>query len=201
MEGEFTGAGAQTMGAADVAGQQSGQEAAAQAQVQQQPVNVPDAQGQGTQEETFDSLIRGRYKQDFDSAVQKVVKQRVRGLNQYKGQVEAMAPIIDQLGALYGIDTSDPRKFINYMVNAVQRNWVRDSMTEANRNRLLFPATGSDGIELAAGMDGSPEGIPPWECLRLFTIKNKEASDGYETSGRRNRGSEEEPGDAVGDDD
>ena len=88
MEGEFTGAGAQTMGAADVAGQQSGQEAAAQAQVQQQPVNVPDAQGQGTQqEETFDSLIRGRYK-----------------------QVEAMAPIIDQLGALYGIDTSDPRK-------------------------------------------------------------------------------------------
>ena len=102
MEGEFTGAGAQTMGAADVAGQQSGQEAAAQAQVQQQPVNVPDAQGQGTQEETFDSLIRGRYKQDFDSAVQKVVKQRVRGLNQYKGQAEAMAPIIDQLGALYG---------------------------------------------------------------------------------------------------
>lgn len=111
MEGEFTGAGAQTMGAADVAGQQSGQEAAAQAQVQQQPVTVPDAQGQGTQqEETFDSLIRGRYKQDFDSAVQKVVKQRVRGLNQYKGQAEAMAPIIDQLGALYGIDTSDPRK-------------------------------------------------------------------------------------------
>ena len=101
MEGEFTGAGAQTTGAADVAGQQSGQEAAAQAQVQQQPVNVPDAQGQGTQEETFDSLIRGRYKQDFDSAVQKVVKQRVRGLNQYKGQAEAMAPIIDQ---------SDPRK-------------------------------------------------------------------------------------------
>ena len=107
MEGEFTGAGAQTTGAADVAGQQSGQEAAAQAQVQQQPVNVPDAQGQGTQEETFDSLIRGRYKQDFDSAVQKVVKQRVRGLNQYKGQAEAMAPIIDQLGALYGIDTSE----------------------------------------------------------------------------------------------
>ena len=40
MEGEFTGAGAQTMGAADVAGQQSGQEAAAQAQVQQQVVQV-----------------------------------------------------------------------------------------------------------------------------------------------------------------
>lgn len=98
-------------------------------------------------------------------------------------------------------ETDDPRKFVNYMVNAVQRNWVRDSMTEANRNRLLFPVTDSDGIELAADMDGSPEGIPPWECLRLFTIKNKEASDGYKTSGRRNRGSEEEPGDSVGYDD
>ena len=59
MEGEFTGVSVQT-NAAEAAGQQSGQEAAAQAQVQQQPVNVPDAQGQGTQqEETFDSLIQG----------------------------------------------------------------------------------------------------------------------------------------------
>lgn len=110
MADENTGVSVQA-NAADAAGQQSGQEAAAQAQVQQQPVNVPDAQGQGTQqEETFDSLIQGRFKKDFDSAVQRVVKQRVRGLNQYKGQAEAMAPIIDQLGALYGIDTSDPRK-------------------------------------------------------------------------------------------
>lgn len=107
MEGEFTGASVQT-NAADAAGQQSGQEAAAQAQVQQQPVNVPDAQGQGTQqEETFDSLIQGKYKKDFNTAMQKTVRERVKGM---KSQVEAMAPIIDQLGALYGIDTSDPRK-------------------------------------------------------------------------------------------
>lgn len=107
MEGEFTGVSVQT-NAADAAGQQSGQEAAAQAQVQQQPVNVPDAQGQGTQqEETFDSLIQGRYKKDFNAAMQKTVRERVKGM---KSQVEAMSPIIDQLGALYGIDTSDPRK-------------------------------------------------------------------------------------------
>ena len=119
----------------------------------------------------------------------------------FKGDDAESQCTVYALEASRKADTSDPRKFINYMVNAVQRNWVRDSMTEANRNRLLFPATGSDGIELAAGMDGSPEGIPPWECLRLFTIKNKETSDDYETSGRRNRGSEEEPGDVVGDDD
>ena len=107
MAEEITGVGAE-MGAAGDAGQQSGQEAAAQAQAQQQPANVPDAQGQ--QEETFDSLIQGRYKKDFDAAMQKAVRQRVKSMNQYKSQADAMAPIIDQLGALYGIDTSDPRK-------------------------------------------------------------------------------------------
>lgn len=95
-------------------------------------------------------------------------------------------------------DTSNPRRFVNYMVNAVQRNWVRDSMTEANRNKLLFPIGDSEGIELAAGMDGMPEGIPPWECLRLFTMKNKEADDGNQTLGRCNGRSEEVPGDPDG---
>lgn len=107
MAEEITGVSAE-IGAAGDAGQQSGQEAAAQAQAQQQPANVPDAQGQ--QEETFDSLIQGRFKKDFDAAMQKAVRQRVKTMNQYKNQADAMAPIIDQLGALYGIDTSDPRK-------------------------------------------------------------------------------------------
>lgn len=106
-------AGAPQAGAADVAGQQmSGQAAPAQAQAPQQPVNVPDAQGQ--QEETFESLIAGKYKQQYDSAVgaavQKAVKQRLKGQGQMKAQIDAMAPLVDQLGVLYGIDTSDPRK-------------------------------------------------------------------------------------------
>ena len=106
-------AGAPQAGAADVAGQQmSGQAASAQAQAPQQQANVPDAQGQ--QEETFESLIAGKYKQQYDSAVgaavQKAVKQRLKGLGAMKAQIEAMAPVVDRLGVLYGIDTSDPRK-------------------------------------------------------------------------------------------
>lgn len=116
----------------------------------------------------------------------------------FKGDEAESQCMVYALEASRKADTTDPRKFVNYMVNAVQRNWVRDSMTEANRNRLLFPVTDSEGIELSAGMDGSPEGIPPWECLRLFTIKNKEADDGYQTLGRCNRGSEEVPGDSCG---
>ena len=106
-------AGAPQVGAADVAGQQmSGQAAPAQAQAPQQQANVPDAQGQ--QEETFESLIAGKYKQQYDSAVgaavQKAVKQRLKGQGAMKAQIEAMAPVVDRLGVLYGIDTSDPRK-------------------------------------------------------------------------------------------
>ena len=106
-------AGAPQVGAADVAGQQmSGQAAQAQAQAPQQQANVPDAQGQ--QEETFESLIAGKYKQQYDSAVgaavQKAVKQRLKGQGAMKAQIEAMAPVVDRLGVLYGIDTSDPRK-------------------------------------------------------------------------------------------
>lgn len=106
-------AGAPQVGAADVAGQQmSGQAAPAQAQAPQQQDNVPDAQGQ--QEETFESLIAGKYKQQYDSAVgaavQKAVKQRLKGQGAMKAQIEAMAPVVDRLGVLYGIDTSDPRK-------------------------------------------------------------------------------------------
>lgn len=118
----------------------------------------------------------------------------------FKGDDAESQCMVYAMEASRKADTSDPKKFVNYMVNAVQRNWIRDSMTEANRNRLLFPISESNGIELAVDMDGSPEGIPQWECLKLFTIKNKEASNGYETSRRCNRGSEEELGDVRGDD-
>lgn len=41
--------------------------------------NVPDA---GGQQEDFESLIRGRYKEDFDGRVQRILDGRLRGLRQ-----------------------------------------------------------------------------------------------------------------------
>lgn len=95
---------AQTMGAAAAAGQQSGQTIPAQ----NGSATTPDAQGK--QEETFASLIAGKYKADYETAVQNVVKQRLKGHNQLKRQFDALGPVVDALGAMYGIDTSDPRK-------------------------------------------------------------------------------------------
>lgn len=87
--------------------------------------------------------------------------------------------------------TDNPRQFVNYLVKSLKKNWIRDSMTENNRHRLLYPVQDTDGIELAAELDGTPQGMGPWEKLRVFTIKDKEADDGRKTSGRRARGSAE----------
>ena len=82
-------------------------------------------------------------------------------------------------------ETQNPSSYVNYIVTAVQTNWTRDSMTEANRRKLLFPVGSGEGLELAAEMDGSPEGIAPWEALRIYTLKQKEADDGQ---GKTHRG-------------
>jgi len=59
------------------------------------------------QEESFESLIKGRYKADFDQRVQKVVNDRLKST---KRTISRFAPILDVLGQQYGIDVSDPDK-------------------------------------------------------------------------------------------
>lgn len=168
------------------------------------------------EEELFAMLERMRRKDELDAEMDRNLGELIIAVTRYamtcgmrkgivfKGDEAESQCMVYALEASRKADTSNPRRFVNYMVNAVQRNWVRDSMTEANRNKLLFPVADGDGLELAASMDGTPEGIPPWECLRLFTIKTKEADNGYETSGRCDGRSEEVPGAAEwcsGDDD
>lgn len=162
------------------------------------------------EEELFAMLERMRRQGDMDAEMDQNLGELIIAVTRFamtcgmrkgivfRGDDAESQCMVYALEASRKADTSNPRRFVNYMVNAVQRNWVRDSMTEANRNKLLFPIGDSEGIELAAGMDGMPEGIPPWECLRLFTMKNKEADDGNQTLGRRDGRSEEVPGDTDG---
>ena len=162
------------------------------------------------EEELFAMLERMRRQGDMDAEMDQNLGELIIAVTRFamtcgmrkgivfRGDDAESQCMVYALEASRKADTSNPRRFVNYLVNAVQRNWVRDSMTEANRNKLLFPVGDTEGIELAAGMDGTPEGIPPWECLRLFTMKNKEADDGYQTPGRCNGRSEEVPGDTDG---
>ena len=74
------------------------------AEVQQQ-----DAQAQvaAAQTESFDELIRGKYKQDFDARVQAIVQDRLKNSKKSDETLSKLQPVLQMLGSQYGIDASD----------------------------------------------------------------------------------------------
>ena len=74
------------------------------AEVQQQ-----DAQAQvaAAQTESFDELIHGKYKQDFDTRVQAIVQDRLKNSKKSDETLSKLQPVLQMLGSQYGIDASD----------------------------------------------------------------------------------------------
>ena len=66
---------------------------------------APVAQVQ--QEESFEDLIKGRYKADYERSVKAAVSERLKGTRR---TINRFSPILDVLGQQYGIDVSDPEK-------------------------------------------------------------------------------------------
>lgn len=66
---------------------------------------APVAQVQ--QAESFEDLIKGRYKADYERSVKAAVSERLKGT---KRTISRFSPILDVLGQQYGIDVSDPEK-------------------------------------------------------------------------------------------
>lgn len=56
---------------------------------------------------SFDELIRGEYKEDYDKAVQKVVRQRFAGARENEAKLAKMGPIMQALASKYGIENPD----------------------------------------------------------------------------------------------
>lgn len=84
--------------------------ATADAQVQRQSAQVPAEQVQ--QGETFEALTGkgGRYEKEYNAALQKAVRGRLRGAEAQKQQMEKLLPIVSWIGQIYGMDTSDMSK-------------------------------------------------------------------------------------------
>lgn len=60
--------------------------------------------------ESFDDLIKGRYKEDFDRVVQGIVQKRVAKSKADTELVGKLSPVVQLLGKNYGIDIDDIRK-------------------------------------------------------------------------------------------
>lgn len=69
--------------------------------------------------ESFDSLIKGKYKADFDKAVQDIVQKRLRGSKDMEAslndRLNQMQPVFDELAHKYGVDGSNPEAILNAM--------------------------------------------------------------------------------------
>lgn len=64
---------------------------------------------------TFDELIKGDYKEDYDKAVQKIVRSRFSQAKQNEQRLEKMAPILQALAAKYGTEVDDIDSIAKYI--------------------------------------------------------------------------------------
>lgn len=110
----FAADGGDTGSTAAIAQPTQQQQSSAPAQATQADVQVPGQQqgqtaavAQPQQEESFESLIAGRYKADYERRVKAAVNDRLKGT---KRTMKAMTPILDVLGQQYGVDVSDLEK-------------------------------------------------------------------------------------------
>ena len=154
------GAGAAAAPAAGPASGVNGQGDAAPAQGEQQPVlrtrrgtpiyapkseaaekqEARDADApkeeETTPEESFDDLIKGKYKADFDAKVQGIIKARLKSAGAAEERLGELAPLMDELGKITGIDTSDIRKVdLDALTKAIVMDKSRIRMEAEDSNR------------------------------------------------------------------
>lgn len=65
---------------------------------------VAEQEGQEEHAETFEDLIKGKYKADYDQRVQATIRDRLKGSNE---RMNKLNPIIEAVAQRYGMDTSD----------------------------------------------------------------------------------------------
>ena len=72
---------------------------------------------------TFDDLIKGDYKKDYDKAVKSAINKRFRNQANLQKQLDAQAPILEMLSNKYGVAMTDK----GFDVDAIQRKLDEDN--------------------------------------------------------------------------
>lgn len=91
---------------------------------------VPDAGGQ----EDFESLIRGKYKADFDGRVRKILDGRLRGLRQENMRLRQEAEERQRLDALVVLRQQEQlRQAMDYAVRRTRQQMAQSIASGGNR--------------------------------------------------------------------
>lgn len=64
---------------------------------------------------SFEDLIKGEYKEDYDKAVQKIVRQRFSKAKANEEKLDKMGPIMQALASKYGVDADDIDSIARYV--------------------------------------------------------------------------------------
>lgn len=83
-----------------------------QPQPQEQPVEEP---AQSSQEESFDALISGPYKKDFEAKVQSILSRRLKSRGDAEAQMEKLRPFLEMQAKRAGVDENDTDAIIRSM--------------------------------------------------------------------------------------
>jgi hypothetical protein len=86
----------------------------------------------------FDKLIKGEYKDLYDSSVQNILTKRLANKNEYVDKYKALIPVLETLAKKYGVDATDPNALREAVENddayfeqeAMEKNLTVDQLKE-----------------------------------------------------------------------
>lgn len=65
----------------------------------------------------FDAMIKGDYKEVFEKRTQDIIQKRLKGAKETEAKLASMNPLLDILGARYGVESGNTEALINALEN------------------------------------------------------------------------------------
>lgn len=86
----------------------------------------------------FEKLIKGEYKDLYDSSVQNILTKRLADKNEYVAKYQALTPVLEALAKKYKVDATDPKALSDAVENddayfeqeAMEKNLTVDQLKE-----------------------------------------------------------------------
>lgn len=142
--GSAAGTGAEVTGASTVDAAQNGRESQKVVYGKQQD---DTAGGEGETPnpsdnvQTFEDLIKGDYKKDFDNKVHKIIGAKTAAIKSLQESMEKLNPVLELVASRYGLKTDDVDGLLNalehdnslYEQEAVERGMTVDQLRELKR--------------------------------------------------------------------
>jgi hypothetical protein len=112
------------------------QQAEAQGEVAATTEAAANSANQAEEKKSFEDLIKGEYKADFDARVQEIIRNRFKQNGEMEEKLNAMNPLMEALGKMYNVDPTDIQQLTNvvmdndslYEEEALQRGMSVDTL-------------------------------------------------------------------------